>query len=45
TSRKADPLTKAADAIEIDNSDLSATEQFDLALGHVMRAVGERAEA
>ncbi len=45
TRRKADPLRKAPDAIEIDNSDLSAEEQFQLALGHVARAIGEKAEA
>ncbi len=44
TRRKADPLTKAPDAIEIDNSGLSATEQFELALGHVAKAIGEGAE-
>src|SRR5690606_23307852 len=30
TSRKDSPLIKAEDAIEIDNSDLSRDEQFDL---------------
>jgi hypothetical protein len=34
-------LLKAEDAIEIDNSDLTAEEQFRLALGHVMKAMGE----
>jgi len=44
TRRKADPLTKAPDAIEIDNSELTAGEQFELALGHVAKAIGEAAE-
>ena len=43
--READPLLKAPDAIEIDNSDLSSAEQFDLALGHVVKVIGEVAEA
>jgi cytidylate kinase len=41
THRAASPLLKAEDAIEIDNSDLTAEEQFRLALGHVMKAMGE----
>src|SRR5690606_26592019 len=45
THREASPLLKAADAIEIDNSDLTAEEQFSLALGHVRKAIGETAEA
>ncbi len=45
TTRKADPLTKAVDAIAIDNSDLTALEQFNLALGHVVKVLGEVAEA
>ncbi|MBV6405692.1 MAG: (d)CMP kinase [Flavobacteriales bacterium] len=45
TTRKADPLTQAADAIGIDNSDLTALEQFNLALGHVVKVLGEPAEA
>lgn len=44
TRRKADPLTKAPDAIEIDNSWLSAEEQFDLALSHVTKVITEGAE-
>ncbi len=35
TQRAADPLIKAPDAIEIDNSDLSEEEQFDMALEFV----------
>jgi cytidylate kinase len=38
TSRKDSPLIKAEDAIEIDNSDLSRDEQFDL----IMKLVTER---
>lgn len=45
TKREADPLLKAPDALEIDNSDLTATEQFDLALGHVVKTIGVVAEA
>ena len=45
TTRAADPLTKAADAIEIDNSDLTSTEQFDLALGVVVKKLGVVTEA
>ncbi len=43
--READPLLKAPDAIEIDNSDLSSSEQFDIALGHVVKAIGVVTEA
>ena len=43
--READPLLKAPDAIEIDDSDLSSSEQFDLALGHVVKAIGVVTEA
>ncbi len=43
--READPLLKAPDAFEIDNSDLTASEQFELALGQVLKTVGEQAEA
>ncbi len=43
--READPLLKAEDAFEIDNSDLSAVEQFEIALGLVVKVVGEVAEA
>lgn len=45
TKREADPLLKAPDAIEIDNSDLSSHEQFDIALGHVVKAIGVVTEA
>ena len=38
--RAADPLLKAPDAFEIDNSDLTSSEQFDIALGHVVKAIG-----
>jgi cytidylate kinase len=38
--RAADPLIKARDAVEIDNSDLTSAEQFDMALGHVVKAIG-----
>ncbi|MEO7081292.1 MAG: (d)CMP kinase, partial [Flavobacteriales bacterium] len=43
--READPLLKAPDAMEIDNSELTATEQFNLALGFVVKTIGEVAEA
>ena len=36
TTRAADPLRKAADAIEIDNSDITAEEQFQRALDAVL---------
>jgi len=36
TTRKADPLTKAPDAVEIDNSDITAEEQFVKALDSVL---------
>jgi CMP/dCMP kinase len=45
TKRAADPLIKAPDAFEIDNSDLSSSEQFDIALGHVVKAIGVVTEA
>jgi len=45
TKREADPLTKAPDAFEIDNSDLSSHEQFDIALGVVVKAIGVVTEA
>lgn len=44
TKRKTSPLVQAPDAIVIDNSELTAEEQFDLALGHVMKAIGEPEE-
>ena len=43
--READPLLKAHDAFEIDNSDLTSTEQFDIALGVVVKAIGVVSEA
>lgn len=43
--RAADPLRKAPDAIEIDNSDLTSEEQFDMALGHVVKVIGVVTEA
>ena len=45
TNRAADPLIKAADAFEIDNSDLTSTEQFDIAMGVVVKAIGVVTEA
>ena len=45
TTRAADPLIQAPDAIVIDNSDLTSSEQFDLALGHVVRLLGVVTEA
>ncbi len=36
TTRAADPLTIPQGAIEIDNSDITAQEQFEVALGHVL---------
>ncbi len=45
TKRTADPLLKAPDAFEIDNSELSSSEQFDVALGHVVKAIGVVTEA
>lgn len=41
TTRKADPLTKAADAIEIDNSDISAEQQFRKALDIVLGVLAQ----
>ena len=43
--READPLLKAPDAFEIDNSDMTSQEQFDLALGVVVKAIGVVTEA
>ena len=45
TTRAADPLVQAPDAIVIDNSDLSSEDQFNIALGHVVKVIGEVAEA
>ncbi|HPQ57601.1 MAG TPA: (d)CMP kinase, partial [Flavobacteriales bacterium] len=41
TKRAADPLIKAPDAVEIDNSDISQEEQFRLALAVVERVLGK----
>jgi CMP/dCMP kinase len=43
--READPLLKAVDAFEIDNSDLTSHEQFDLALGVIVKTIGVVTEA
>jgi CMP/dCMP kinase len=45
TKRATDPLFMAPDAIGIDNSGLTSTEQFDIALGHVVKVIGEVTEA
>lgn len=45
TTREADPLIEAPDAFVIDNSHLTSAEQFDLALGHVVKAIGVVTEA
>ncbi|MEZ4808286.1 MAG: (d)CMP kinase [Flavobacteriales bacterium] len=45
TTREADPLVQAEDAFVIDNSHLTSAEQFDLALGHVVKAIGVVTEA
>ena len=45
TTRAADPLTQAPDAFVIDNTHLTSSEQFDLALGEVVRAIGVVTEA
>ena len=45
TKRAADPLIKAPDAFEIDNSEITSSEQFDIALGHVVKAIGVVTEA
>ncbi len=45
TKRVADPLIKAPDAVEIDNSELSSHEQFDIALGVVVKTIGVVTEA
>ncbi|HMZ47871.1 MAG TPA: (d)CMP kinase, partial [Flavobacteriales bacterium] len=45
TTRKADPLVQAPGAIVIDNSNMTSAEQFDIALGHVVKAIGTVAEA
>ena len=40
--RAADLLTRASDAIEIDNSDLSEEEQFDMAMAVVIQVIGKQ---
>lgn len=45
TTRAADPLIEAPDAFVIDNSHLTSSEQFDLALGHVVKVIGVVTEA
>ena len=45
TTRAADPLTQAKDAFVIDNTYLTSSEQFDLALGVVVNAIGVVTEA
>jgi cytidylate kinase len=41
TTRAADPLVKAADAIELDNSDISPEQQFQAALEVAEQAIGK----
>jgi len=41
TTRAADPLRKAIDAVEIDNSDITAEEQFQRALDVVLGKLAE----
>lgn len=43
TKRKASPLVQAPDAIVIDNSELTEEEQLELALGHVMAVLEDKA--
>lgn len=45
TTRAADPLIQAPDAFVIDNSELTSREQFDIALGVVVKAIGVVTEA
>lgn len=45
TTRAADPLVQSPDAIVIDNSELTSREQFDIALGVVVKAIGVVTEA
>ncbi|MCB0771440.1 MAG: (d)CMP kinase [Flavobacteriales bacterium] len=45
TTRAADPLVEAPDAFVIDNTHLTSSEQFDLALGEVVRTIGVVSEA
>ncbi len=39
TTRAADPLVKAPDAVEIDNSDITEEEQFEMAMYEVRKAL------
>jgi cytidylate kinase len=39
THRDDSPLVKAADAIEVDNSVMSKTEQFELVLGLIAKKI------
>jgi cytidylate kinase len=41
TTRKADPLRKAPDAVEIDNSDITAQQQFEKALDVVLGVLAQ----
>ena len=41
TTRADSPLTKASDAIEIDNSLLTRAEQLELILGYVDKVISE----
>lgn len=43
TTREISPLTKAADAIEFDNSDMSMEEQFERVRNHALRIIREEA--
>ncbi len=45
TTRAADPLIQAPDAVVIDNSELTSREQFDIALGVVVKLIGQVTEA
>ncbi len=40
SSRNNDPLRKAADAVTIDNTNLTIEEQFQFVLGHAMKKIG-----
>jgi cytidylate kinase len=41
TTRAADPLIKAPDAVEIDNSDITAQQQFERALDVVLGVLAQ----
>lgn len=41
TTRKDSPLIKAADAIEIDNSDMTVEQTYELAMRYVNKKLGE----